>query len=132
MSARAFGPAWDQVVSWSKELFGLAPAVEDFVLEYLQALFMQSLEDGSAADSIQSLPMAASTMKLPKQRHSVPNDIHPLAQSEASLPYRDRRSNPSAASLFASTLTPPGSRSASRRPAVPIPEFDRLCLRRRI
>ena len=52
-------------------------------------------------------------MKPPRQRQSVPSDTHPLAQSEITLPSRDRRSNPSAATLFASTLTPPGSRSAS-------------------
>ncbi|KAH8884868.1 hypothetical protein GQ53DRAFT_751829 [Thozetella sp. PMI_491] len=74
---------------------------------------MQSPDNASTADSIQSLPMAASSARLPRQRQSVSDDTHPLAQSEASLPFRDRRSNPSAASLFASTLTPPGSRSAS-------------------
>ncbi|KAL2137241.1 hypothetical protein VTI74DRAFT_6452 [Chaetomium olivicolor] len=69
---------------------------------------------------VKPLPMAASAMRLPKTRQSLPSDhSHPLAQSESSLPslpLRDRRSTPSsvrAASLFRSTLTPPGSRSAS-------------------
>jgi len=57
--------------------------------------------------------MAASALRMPKQRHSLASDAHPLSRSEATLPYRDRRSSPSAATLFASTLTPPGSRSAS-------------------
>ncbi|KAK1766702.1 ER-golgi trafficking TRAPP I complex 85 kDa subunit-domain-containing protein [Phialemonium atrogriseum] len=74
---------------------------------------MQPLDDASQEESIQSLPMAASALRPPKQRHSLATDGHPLSRSEASLPYRDRRSSPSAASLFASTLTPPGSRSAS-------------------
>ncbi|KAF6829885.1 trapp complex protein trs85 [Colletotrichum musicola] len=71
---------------------------------------MQSPDnDASPAESIQALPMAASTVRLPK-RQSVPEG-HPLSQSEMSLP--QRRSHPSAAPLFASTLTPPGSRSGS-------------------
>lgn len=74
---------------------------------------MQPLDDASPTESIQSLPVAASAMRLPKQRHSLASDAHPLARSEATLPYRDRRSSPSAATLFASTLTPPGSRSSS-------------------
>ncbi|KAF5503671.1 Transport protein particle subunit [Colletotrichum fructicola] len=71
---------------------------------------MQSPDnDASPTDAIQALPMAASTVRLPK-RQSVPEG-HPLSQSEVSLPHR--RSHPSAAPLFASTLTPPGSRSGS-------------------
>ncbi|KAF9881610.1 hypothetical protein CkaCkLH20_00756 [Colletotrichum karsti] len=71
---------------------------------------MQSPDnDASPTESIQALPMAASTVRLPK-RQSVPEG-HPLSQSEVSLPHR--RSHPSAAPLFASTLTPPGSRSGS-------------------
>ncbi|KAK3687248.1 ER-golgi trafficking TRAPP I complex 85 kDa subunit-domain-containing protein [Podospora appendiculata] len=79
---------------------------------------MQPLEDARLSESIQSLPMAASAMRPPlKQRQSLADDSsHPLAQSMASLPFRDRRSNPSAASLFQSTLTPPGSRSGSPAP----------------
>lgn len=66
---------------------------------------MQSIDDDSAAESIHSPPMAASSIRLPKRQDSMTN-------SEASLPYRPR-SNPTAASLYASTLTPPGSRSMS-------------------
>lgn len=40
-------------------------------------------------------------------------DGTPLSQSELTLPIRDRRSHPSAASLYASTLSPPGSRPQS-------------------
>lgn len=96
---------------------------------------MQPPEDAHLTPPVQPLPLAASaaslnsTLRLQKARQSLPSDSHPLAQSEASLPSalpfrdrdRDRRSNPSAASLFRSTLigTPPGSRSASpaRSPA---------------
>jgi len=51
--------------------------------------------------------MAASTLRLPKKRQTL--DDFALSQSEASLPLR----RSTAASLYASTLTPPGSRSAS-------------------
>jgi len=76
---------------------------------------MQPLEDASLTESVQSLPMAAAAaMRYPHQRQSLASDAHPLAMSEATLlPLRERRANPSAASLFRSTLTPPGSRSAS-------------------
>ncbi|KAK4246606.1 ER-golgi trafficking TRAPP I complex 85 kDa subunit-domain-containing protein [Corynascus novoguineensis] len=71
--------------------------------------------------------MTSSSSRLPKTRQSLPpNTRHPLSQtspsSETPLPARqlplhntnNRRSTPaSAASLFRSTLTPPGSRSAS-------------------
>ncbi|KAL1869904.1 hypothetical protein Daus18300_005365 [Diaporthe australafricana] len=53
--------------------------------------------------------MAASSIRLPKRQGTI--DSISLSQSEASLP--QRRSHPSAASLYASTLTPPGSRSMS-------------------
>ncbi|CAJ2512299.1 Uu.00g053140.m01.CDS01 [Anthostomella pinea] len=53
--------------------------------------------------------MAASAMKVQKSRQSVSDD--PLSQSQVRLPFR--RSHPSAASLYASTLSPPGSRSQS-------------------
>ena len=53
--------------------------------------------------------MSASTIRLPKKRQTI--DDFAMSQSEATLPLR--RANPSAASLYASTLTPPGSRSAS-------------------
>lgn len=83
---------------------------------------MQSPDNASSPDPISSLPLAASPIKLPKQRQSLPSQPvpaaanDPLSASTTSLPYRDRRSNPSAASLFASTLTPPGSRSSSPAP----------------
>ncbi|EEY22211.1 conserved hypothetical protein [Verticillium alfalfae VaMs.102] len=65
--------------------------------------------DVSPSESIQTLPTAASALRLPKRQNAF--EGHPLAQNETGLPYR--RSNPSAASLFASTQTPPGSRSES-------------------
>ncbi|GJN70612.1 cis-golgi transport protein particle complex subunit [Purpureocillium lilacinum] len=65
--------------------------------------------DESPQEPIQAL---AVVMKLPKTRHSTPAmDSLPLSQSESNLTYR--RSNPSAASLYASTLSPPGSRPMS-------------------
>ena len=65
--------------------------------------------------------MAAPAMRLPKTRQSLPPDSHPLAAAPSppsSLPIRDHRSPPTASVaasqyLFRSTLTPPGSRSAS-------------------
>ncbi|OIW32159.1 hypothetical protein CONLIGDRAFT_641906 [Coniochaeta ligniaria NRRL 30616] len=84
---------------------------------------MQSPDNASSPDPISSLPLAASPIKLPKQRQPLPSQPlptasanDPLSTSTMSLPYRDRRSNPSTASLFASTLTPPGSRSSSPAP----------------
>ncbi|KAB5572100.1 putativeTRAPP complex protein TRS85 [Coniochaeta sp. 2T2.1] len=85
---------------------------------------MQSPDNASSSpDPISSLPLAASPIKLPKQRQPLPSQPlpaaaanDPLSASTMSLPYRDRRSNPSTASLFASTLTPPGSRSSSPAP----------------
>ncbi|KAK3307624.1 ER-golgi trafficking TRAPP I complex 85 kDa subunit-domain-containing protein [Chaetomium strumarium] len=81
---------------------------------------MQPPDDNNARltqEPVQPLPMAASAMRLPKTRQSLPSDSHPLTRSDSSLPplpIRDRRSTPSAAaSLFRSTLTPPGSRSTS-------------------
>lgn len=72
------------------------------------------------AESVPSLPQAATALKHPRHRQALASDAHPLAQSEASLlPIRDRRPpNPSTASLFRSTLTPPGSRSGSPAPSV--------------
>lgn len=76
-------------------------------------------DDALPSSPIQALPTAASgaPARLPKLRNitqpnlgaSVPS--LPLSNSESSLPYR--RANPSAASLYASTLSPPGSRSMS-------------------
>ncbi|RYP53322.1 hypothetical protein DL768_001679 [Monosporascus sp. mg162] len=54
--------------------------------------------------------MAASSIKVQKMRQSISEGL-PLSQSEISLPYR--RSRPSSASLYASTLSPPGSRPQS-------------------
>lgn len=89
-------------------------------LSIYQTHHMQSPDDAS---SISSLPLAASPIKLPKQRQPLPSQplpaasADPLSSSTTSLPYRDRRpNNPSTASLFASTLTPPGSRSSSPAP----------------
>ncbi|KAI5923578.1 ER-golgi trafficking TRAPP I complex 85 kDa subunit-domain-containing protein [Camillea tinctor] len=72
----------------------------------------------SPTDPIPTPPAAASAsaLKVQKTRHSVPHGLS-LSRSEVSLPYR--RSHPSAASLYASTFSPPGSRSQSpvgRRP----------------
>ncbi|KAH6889114.1 ER-golgi trafficking TRAPP I complex 85 kDa subunit-domain-containing protein [Thelonectria olida] len=73
----------------------------------------QPLQDESPpTEPIQALPMAASSMKIPKTRHSTSVlDSSPITMSDTTLPFR--RSNPSAASLYASTLSPPGSRSIS-------------------
>ncbi|KAH7163612.1 ER-golgi trafficking TRAPP I complex 85 kDa subunit-domain-containing protein [Dactylonectria estremocensis] len=73
----------------------------------------QPLQDESPpTEPLQALPMAASTMKFPKTRHSTSTiESLPLSGSETTLAFR--RSNPSRASLYASTLSPPGSRSIS-------------------
>ncbi|KAI2619167.1 ER-golgi trafficking TRAPP I complex 85 kDa subunit-domain-containing protein [Hypoxylon sp. NC1633] len=65
-----------------------------------------------AASTLASTSASVSTLKIQKTRHTL-NHISQshLFQSEASLPYR--RSHPSAASLYASTLSPPASRSQS-------------------
>ncbi|KAK2475371.1 hypothetical protein H9L39_12964 [Fusarium oxysporum f. sp. albedinis] len=77
------------------------------------AFMPQSIENAaSPTEPLQALPAAASAMKLTKSRHSTPVlESLPLSQSETNLAFR--RSNPSAASLYASTLSPPGSRSIS-------------------
>ncbi|PNY24906.1 Transport protein particle subunit trs85-2 [Tolypocladium capitatum] len=70
------------------------------------------VQDDSPTEPIQALPAAAAAMKLPATRHSTPAiESLPMSQSESSLTFR--RSNPLAASLYASTLSPPGSRSMS-------------------
>ncbi|KAL2761122.1 hypothetical protein ACRALDRAFT_1059211 [Sodiomyces alcalophilus JCM 7366] len=70
---------------------------------------MQSPDrDASPSASLQTLPAAHPAVRSSKV--SVPEG-RPLSQSEVTLPYR--RPNPSTASLFASTQTPPGSRSIS-------------------
>lgn len=63
-------------------------------------------------EPIKALPTAASAIQMPKRGQPIPSgDPLAMSQSEVSLPFR--RSNPSAASLYASTLSPPGSRSMS-------------------
>ena len=70
-------------------------------------------EDESATGTIQALPPAASAVKHPKPRQSLPSaaESSPLSLSESNLPLR--RANPQAASLYASTLSPPTSRPMS-------------------
>ncbi|KAM0668046.1 hypothetical protein MY8738_000932 [Beauveria namnaoensis] len=64
------------------------------------------------AEPIKALPAAASVIQVPKRGQILPaGDPLSMSQSDISLPFR--RSNPSAASLYASTLSPPGSRSMS-------------------
>lgn len=79
---------------------------------------MQSPEDGPSTTSpLQSLPVASSTLSLPERRQNI-DDMMSLSSPEAD-PRRSgsgKRANPSVASLYASTLTPPGSRSASPAP----------------
>ncbi|KAI1403590.1 ER-golgi trafficking TRAPP I complex 85 kDa subunit-domain-containing protein [Hypoxylon fuscum] len=60
--------------------------------------------------SLPTSPIASAAVKVLKTRHTL-NDASSLSQSEFHLPYR--RSHPSAASLYASTLSPPASRSQS-------------------
>ncbi|KAK7417050.1 hypothetical protein QQX98_004811 [Neonectria punicea] len=73
----------------------------------------QPLQDEALpTEPLQALPIAASALNFPKTRHSTSTiDSLPLSSSETTLPFR--RSNPSRASLYASTLSPPGSRSIS-------------------
>ncbi|KAL6884362.1 cis-golgi transport protein particle complex subunit [Trichoderma longibrachiatum] len=69
-------------------------------------------QDDSSTEPIQALPAAASAAKFSYMRHSTSTiEPFPTSPSESSLVFR--RSNPSAASLYASTLSPPGSRSMS-------------------
>ncbi|GAW20761.1 hypothetical protein ANO14919_102720 [Xylariales sp. No.14919] len=74
---------------------------------------MQSFDQHAPTERVSTPPpMATSALRNSKSktRQSV-GDTFPLSQSEVSLPYR--RSHPSAASLYASTFSPPGSRSQS-------------------
>ena len=74
-----------------------------------QAAFMpQPAQNAPLDETIQALPIAASMNTL-KSRHST-SVVEPVAVSPADL---FKRSNPSAASLYASTLSPPGSRPLS-------------------
>ncbi|KAI1272962.1 ER-golgi trafficking TRAPP I complex 85 kDa subunit-domain-containing protein [Xylaria sp. FL0933] len=73
---------------------------------------MQSFDHDAPTERVPTPPMAASALKPSKGRaRQSLGDTMPLSQSEATLPYR--RSHPSAASLYASTFSPPGSRSQS-------------------
>ncbi|KAI1765385.1 hypothetical protein GGR53DRAFT_490222 [Hypoxylon sp. FL1150] len=73
--------------------------------------FMQSDHDSpTGRGSLPPSPVIAPALKVQKARHTL-NDASSLSQSEINLPYR--RSHPSAASLYASTLSPPASRSQS-------------------
>ncbi|KAI1841360.1 hypothetical protein JX265_013460 [Neoarthrinium moseri] len=74
-----------------------------------------SFDHGSPTEPLPTPPMAASSASpLNVQKTRLASvDGTPLSQSEITLPIRDRRSHPSAASLYASTLSPPGSRSQS-------------------
>ncbi|KAI1437920.1 ER-golgi trafficking TRAPP I complex 85 kDa subunit-domain-containing protein [Xylaria sp. CBS 124048] len=85
-------------------------------------------DHNAPTDRVSTPPLVASVLKAssspasPKSpritnRQSMGGAVpHPLSMSEVSLPYR--RSHPSAASLYASTFSPPGSRpqSPSGRP----------------
>ncbi|KAL6860592.1 hypothetical protein ACO1O0_004620 [Amphichorda felina] len=69
-------------------------------------------DEASPTQPIQALPAAASALKSPIMTRSLSGtDPLSMSDSESGLPFR--RSNPSAASLYASTLSPPGSRSMS-------------------
>ncbi|KAM0445852.1 hypothetical protein ACHAPV_006707 [Trichoderma viride] len=69
-------------------------------------------QDESSTEPIQALPAAASAAKFSYMRHSTSTiEPFPTSPSEPSLVFRS--SNPSRASLYASTLSPPGSRSMS-------------------
>ncbi|XWW95707.1 hypothetical protein V2A60_003674 [Cordyceps javanica] len=72
----------------------------------------QPRRDEPPTEPIKTLPTAASVLQVPKRGQVVPaGDPLSMSQSDISLPFR--RGNPSAASLYASTLSPPGSRSMS-------------------
>ncbi|EHK46258.1 hypothetical protein TRIATDRAFT_128499 [Trichoderma atroviride IMI 206040] len=69
-------------------------------------------QDESSTEPIQALPAAAPAAKFSYMRHSTSTiEPFPTSPSESSLVFRN--SNPSRASLYASTLSPPGSRSMS-------------------
>ncbi|KAI0127158.1 TRAPP complex protein TRS85 [Xylariales sp. AK1849] len=73
-----------------------------------------NVDHASPTEPMQTPPMAASSAAIRVQKARLSSiEGTPLSQSEAGLPYRDRPSHPSAASLYASTLSPPGSRSQS-------------------
>ncbi|KAK1256459.1 hypothetical protein MKX07_008718 [Trichoderma sp. CBMAI-0711] len=67
-------------------------------------------QDESSTEPIQALPAAASAAKFSYMRHSTSTiEPFPTSPSESSLVFR----RSTAASLYASTLSPPGSRSMS-------------------
>ncbi|KAF2993906.1 hypothetical protein G7054_g10219 [Neopestalotiopsis clavispora] len=76
-----------------------------------------SFDHDSPTEPISAPPMAASSAAFKVQKTRIAS-MHgtPLSQSEVTLPIRDRRSAPSAAALYASTFSPPGSRSSSPAP----------------
>ncbi|KXJ89144.1 putativeTRAPP complex protein TRS85 [Microdochium bolleyi] len=84
-----------------------------------------SFDNDAPTDSISAPPMAASSLNVQKNRQTISGGL-PLTQSEVTLPYRDRsdRRSLQSASLYASTLSPPGSRpqspSGSRPPSARI------------
>ncbi|KAJ1326855.1 trafficking protein particle complex subunit 8 [Microdochium nivale] len=85
-----------------------------------------SFDRNAPTESISAPPMAASSLKIQKNRQTISGG-HPLTLSEAVLPLRERaldRRSLQSASLYASTLSPPGSRpqspSGSRPPSARI------------
>ncbi|KAH8158641.1 hypothetical protein CIB48_g9604 [Xylaria polymorpha] len=78
---------------------------------------MQSFDHDVPTKRVSTPPVAASALRSPRSpkskiRQSLGDTVPlSLSQSEFSLP--NRRSHPSAASLYASTFSPPGSRSQS-------------------
>ncbi|CAH0025525.1 unnamed protein product [Clonostachys rhizophaga] len=70
-------------------------------------------DDAPPTEPIQALPAPASAaaIKLPSMAHSLTGD--PLSMSDSETTIAFRRNHPSAASLYASTLSPPGSRPMS-------------------
>ncbi|SPO03195.1 related to GSG1 - sporulation specific protein [Cephalotrichum gorgonifer] len=75
---------------------------------------MQPNDDGSVAQSIQSLPLAVSAKRSPNTTNTkkFATNISDLPSSPHST-FPSKRSRRSTPSLFASTSTPPGSRSIS-------------------
>lgn len=69
----------------------------------------------SPSEPIQALPVAASALKSPLLARALSDYPYQMSDSDSSLSniaYR-RRSNPSTASLYSSTMSPPGSRPLS-------------------
>lgn len=69
----------------------------------------------SPSEPIQALPAAAASLKSPQLTRAISDSPFHMSESEgslANLAYR-RRSNPSTATLYSSTLSPPGSRPMS-------------------